>query len=138
MKKLSPSLLAQIVSSKRKELNMTQKQLSDMTGINRAQLSRLEQQDYLPLIPQLEALGDALGFDLDDVFTDAKSNKLQSPAPLNIAVAGTGWRYQGKAGGACIYRLQCKRKNGCRRISFQWRPCPHQGRGGRGSFSVTS
>lgn len=91
MKKLSPSLLAQIVSSKRKELNMTQKQLSDMTGINRAQLSRLEQQDYLPLIPQLEALGDALGFDLDDVFTDAKSNKLQSPAPLNIAVAGTGY-----------------------------------------------
>lgn len=91
MKKLSPSLLAQIVSSKRKELNMTQKQLSDMTGINRAQLSRLEQQDYLPLIPQLEALGDALGFDLDDVFTDAKNNKLQSPAPLNIAVAGTGY-----------------------------------------------
>lgn len=91
MKKLSPSLLAQIVSSKRKELNMTQKQLSDMTGINRAQLSRLEQQDYLPLIPQLEALGDALGFDLDDVFTDAKSNKLKSPAPLNIAVAGTGY-----------------------------------------------
>lgn len=91
MKKISPSLLAQIVSSKRKELNMTQKQLSDMTGINRAQLSRLEQQDYLPLIPQLEALGDALRFDLDDVFTDAKSNKLQSPAPLNIAVAGTGY-----------------------------------------------
>ena len=54
-------------------------------------LSRLEQQDYLPLIPQLEALGDTLGFDLDDVFTDTKSNKLQSPAPLNIAVAGTGY-----------------------------------------------
>lgn len=91
MKKLSSSLLAQIVSSKRKELNMTQKELSDKTGINRAQLSRLEQQDYLPLIPQLEALGDVLGFDLDDVFTDAKSNKLDSPAPLNIAVAGTGY-----------------------------------------------
>ena len=91
MKKLSSSLLAQIVSSRRKELNMTQKELSDKTGINRAQLSRLEQQDYLPLIPQLEALGDVLGFDLDDVFTDAKSNKLDSPAPLNIAVAGTGY-----------------------------------------------
>lgn len=91
MKKLSPSLLAQIVSSRRKELSMTQKELSDKTGINRAQLSRLEQQDYLPLIPQLEALGDVLGFDLDDVFTDAKSNKLDSPAPLNIAVAGTGY-----------------------------------------------
>ena len=91
MKKLSSSLLAQIVSSRRKELSMTQKELSDKTGINRAQLSRLEQQDYLPLIPQLEALGDVLGFDLDDVFTDAKSNKLDSPAPLNIAVAGTGY-----------------------------------------------
>ena len=57
MKKLSTALLAEIVSSKRKERNLTQKELAEITGINRAQLSRLEQQDYLPLIPQLEALG---------------------------------------------------------------------------------
>lgn len=91
MKKLSTALLAEIVSSRRKERNLTQRELAEMTGINRAQLSRLEQQDYLPLIPQLEALGDALGFELDDVFTNAESHRLKSPAPLNIAVAGTGY-----------------------------------------------
>ena len=54
MKKLSTTLLANIVQSKRKSLKMTQAQLSELTGINRAQLSRLEQEDYCPLIPQLE------------------------------------------------------------------------------------
>lgn len=91
MKKLSAALLAEVVSSRRKALNLTQRELAEMTGINRAQLCRLEQQDYFPLIPQLEALGDALGFELDDVFTSAESHKLESPAPLNIAVAGTGY-----------------------------------------------
>ena len=91
MKKLSTALLAEIVSSKRKERNLTQKELAEITGINRAQLSRLEQQDYLPLIPQLEALGNALGFELEDIFTNTESQKLKSPSPLNIAVAGTGY-----------------------------------------------
>ena len=63
MKKLSTALLAQIVSTKRKELNLTQRELAEKTGINRAQLSRLEQEDYYPLIPQLEALGEVLGFE---------------------------------------------------------------------------
>lgn len=91
MKKLSASLLAEIVSSKRKERHLTQRELAEMTGINRALLSRLEQQDYLPLIPQLEALGEALGFELEDVFTNGENHKLASPAPLQIAVAGTGY-----------------------------------------------
>lgn len=42
MKKLSTTLLADIVQSKRKSLKMTQAQLSELTGINRAQLSHLE------------------------------------------------------------------------------------------------
>ena len=66
-------------------------QLAEKTGINRAQLSRLEQEDYYPSIPQLEALGEALDFDLDDVFINAASKKIESPSPLNIAVAGTGY-----------------------------------------------
>lgn len=70
---------------------MTQAQLAEKTGINRAQLSRLEQEDYYPSIPQLEALGEALDFDLDDVFINAASKKIESPSPLNIAVAGTGY-----------------------------------------------
>lgn len=91
MKKLSTSLLANIVESRRKELNMTQAQLAEATGINRSLLSRLEQEDYLPLLPQLEALGEVLGFDIEDVFVNPASQKLPSPAPLNIAVAGTGY-----------------------------------------------
>ena len=91
MKKLSTTLLADIVQSKRKSLKMTQAQLSELTGINRAQLSRLEQEDYCPLIPQLEKLGDVLDFDIDDVFVNTAASKLPSPSPLHIAVAGTGY-----------------------------------------------
>lgn len=91
MKKLSTSLLAQIVSTRRKEMNLTQRELAEKTGINRAQLSRLEQEDYYPLIPQLEALGDVLGFELDDVFVNSEHQHISSPSPLNIAVAGTGY-----------------------------------------------
>ena len=91
MKKLSTAIIAEIVETKRKAAKMTQAQLAEKTGINRAQLSRLEQEDYYPSIPQLEALGEALDFDLDDVFINAASKKIESPSPLNIAVAGTGY-----------------------------------------------
>jgi len=91
MKKLSTAILAEIVETKRKAAKLTQAQLAEKTGINRAQLSRLEQEDYYPSIPQLEALGEALDFDLDDVFINAASKKIESPSPLNIAVAGTGY-----------------------------------------------
>lgn len=91
MKKLSQSLLADLVATKRKEQNMTQQALADATGINRALISRLEKGDFLPAIPQLEALCEALGFEPDEVFVDNTNNKLASPSPLNIAVAGTGY-----------------------------------------------
>ena len=91
MKKLSTARLATIVAERRKELKLTQAQLAEKTGINRAQLSRLEQEDYYPLIPQLEALGDVLGFDTDDVFVNTGKPKLPSPSPLHIAIAGTGY-----------------------------------------------
>ncbi|BDZ80670.1 hypothetical protein Lac3_18790 [Claveliimonas bilis] len=56
MKKLSQSLLASTVTGKRKEKKITQQQLADLTGINRGMLSRLEQQDYIPSIEQIEKL----------------------------------------------------------------------------------
>ena len=55
MKKLSTAILAELVETKRKAAKLTQAQLAEKTGINRAQLSRLEQEDYYPSIPQLEA-----------------------------------------------------------------------------------
>lgn len=91
MKKLSQSLLADIVSTKRKAQNMTQQELSDKVGINRALLSRLEQQDFMPSIPQLENLAEVLDFEPSDLFINSEINKMKSPSPLNIAVAGTGY-----------------------------------------------
>ena len=91
MKKLSMTRLAEFVSGKRKEKNMTQQELADATGINRSLLSRLEKKDFIPSIPQLESLGECLGFDPDEVFTDQSISRLPSPSPLNVAVAGTGY-----------------------------------------------
>ena len=91
MKKLSTALLADLVSTRRKEQSMTQQQLAAATGINRALLSRLEKQDFVPSIAQLEALGEALGFEPDSVFINTAVSKLAASSPKNIAVAGTGY-----------------------------------------------
>ena len=91
MKKLSPSRLADTIARLRKEKNMTQAELSDVTGINRALISRIEKQDFMPSIEQLESLGEALEFDITELFIKCNDGKLFSPSPLNIAVAGTGY-----------------------------------------------
>ena len=91
MKKLSPVILADLVASKRKEKSMTQQALAEATGINRALISRIEKQDFIPSIPQLEQLGEVLGFEPDSVFADTAHDRLSSPSPLRIAVAGTGY-----------------------------------------------
>ena len=92
MKKLSRSLLSDLVSSARKAKNMTQQQLANLTGINRAMLSRLEKQDYLPSIPQLEALAEVLEFEPDSLFVEEKkAPSFEKVSPLNIAIAGNGY-----------------------------------------------
>ena len=92
MKKLSISLLADTVIRQRKEKHMTQKQLSDLTGINRAMISRLEKKDYQPSIQQLETLGEILDFEPVNMFVEEKENTVaKSYTPMNIAVAGTGY-----------------------------------------------
>ncbi len=93
MKKLSIERLAATVTDLRKAKKYTQQQLADMTGINRAMLSHLEKKDYVPSIPQLEALGEALGFDPTDVYVETapKANQFEAISPKNIAIAGTGY-----------------------------------------------
>ncbi|WP_447410161.1 nucleotide sugar dehydrogenase [Clostridium perfringens] len=92
MKKLSLSLLAKKVIESRKEKNITQQQLADLTNINRAMISRLESMDYIPSIPQLEKLGEVLEFEPISLFLsdEDKASPLKF-SPLNIAVAGTGY-----------------------------------------------
>lgn len=91
MKKLSTALLADLITSNRKKLSMTQQSLADATGINRSLISRIEKEDFLPSIPQLENLGEVLGFDPVDVFTEDTKRKRIIQEPMNIAVAGTGY-----------------------------------------------
>ena len=92
MKKLSTALLADHITSNRKKLSMTQQSLADATGINRSLISRMEKEDFLPSIPQLEQLGEVLGFEPIDVFTDGTQKKKRNiTQSMNIAVAGTGY-----------------------------------------------
>lgn len=92
MKKLSQSLLVKTILEKRKEKKITQQELADSTGINRAMLSRLETGDFIPSISQLESLGEILGFEPVSLFIEEGINKkFKKCSPLNIAVAGTGY-----------------------------------------------
>lgn len=93
MKKLSYSKLANTVKLKRKEKNLTQKQLSQLTGINRSLLGRLENENFKPSIDQLEILAEALDFDITTLYTEdyTKSNNQTITKKYNIAVAGTGY-----------------------------------------------
>ncbi len=92
MKKLSLELLAETVAAKRKELKLTQTELSKRTGINRAMLSQLEAKTYTPSIVQLEALATELGFEPTDMYVAPTAEKAAvSLDKKNIAVAGTGY-----------------------------------------------
>lgn len=92
MKKLSLTLLSETVSQKRKSMDLTQQQLSERTGINRSMIGRLEKCDFTPSIPQLEKLGEVLGFDPVDMFTEPETTvSAKKSQPFNIAVAGTGY-----------------------------------------------
>ena len=91
MKKLSMKLLADKVVSRRKSLKMTQTQLAEATGINRALVSRLETEDFTPSVDQLLALSEVLGFNATDVFMDESAETIQKDRSYKVAVAGTGY-----------------------------------------------
>ena len=91
MKKLSTAQLADTIIRLRKQQHMTQAQLAAETGINRSLISRMEKQDFMPSIEQLEALGDVLHFDITELFISDLPVKYPSPSPLKIAIAGTGY-----------------------------------------------
>ena len=84
--------LKNIVQGKRKELSYSQQELADKTGINRAMISRIEQGDYIPSIPQLESLSQTLEFDPASLFVSKSETISESKVEkTKIAVAGTGY-----------------------------------------------
>lgn len=92
MKKFSIQLLADTVVSKRKNLKITQTRLSELTGIHRGLLSRLESKDFIPSIEQLQTLGEVLNFDPADMFIEASTvPPIEIDHPYKITVAGTGY-----------------------------------------------
>ena len=92
MKKLSGKLLAETIRDNRKSKKYTLEQLSELTGIHRTMISRIEKQDYMPTIEQLEKLADTLQFEITDLYIEEKqSGSFIIDHPYNIAVAGTGY-----------------------------------------------
>lgn len=92
MKKLSQNKMIDTILSKRKAMGLTQASLADKTGINRVMIGRIENREYMPSIDQLERLGEALGFEVTDLFIDEKLTYKPTPhKKYNIAIAGTGY-----------------------------------------------
>ena len=93
MKKLSPSLLAGVVTCHRKKQNMTQAALSKLTGINRSLISRLESEDFIPSADQLFSLAEVLHFDPMRLFVDSGADTAASviDKTYKITVAGVGY-----------------------------------------------
>ena len=93
MKKLSVNKLVTTVISLRKAKGLTQVQLAQAAGMNRAMIGRLEKSDYIPSVEQLQNLGEVLGFEVTELFEEEKpeSHEAILNKPYNIAVAGTGY-----------------------------------------------
>ena len=70
MKVLSTRKLAETIRRLREEKGYTQNDLSDLTGINRVMISRIEREDFIPSITQFEALYGALDFDPTRMFVE--------------------------------------------------------------------
>ena len=97
MKRLSPELLSDSIVKNRKAKKISQSQLAELTGINRALISRIENKDFVPSIDQLLSLSETLGFSYSDILTDIEqkqeSKKTQAidAKQYKIAIAGTGY-----------------------------------------------
>ena len=91
MKHLSLEKLAEVVTSKRKAMKLSQFVTAERAGMNRSLLSRLEQQEFTPSVDQLLALAEVLEFDHRDVFVDDTAADVTPVEHKKIAVAGTGY-----------------------------------------------
>lgn len=92
MNRITQEQLSKTIKLKREELGMSQLDLAKKTKINRAMISKIENNTYMPSIPQLEDLQEALGFSLEEIRENKnKTNRKTKLEPKKIAVAGTGY-----------------------------------------------
>ena len=86
--------MSDTICKKRKSTGLTQAQLAEKTGIHRGMIGRIENEDYIPTIEQLQKLGEVLDFEVVDLFEPDTSQDTAEPVinkQYNIAVAGTGY-----------------------------------------------
>ena len=94
MKKISSKLLSKTIKTNREKYNISQMELSEKTNINRAMISKIESEKYMPSIEQLESLEEILHFSIDDILEDTSiktKEKKKDLKHMKIAVAGTGY-----------------------------------------------
>lgn len=92
MKKLSEKKMVSTILNNRKDKGITQQELASITGINRSMISRLEKNNYIPTIEQLQTIAEALDFEVVDLFEEEeKSSATTIDRKYNIAIAGTGY-----------------------------------------------
>ena len=90
MKKLSISLLSQVMSEHRKALGFSQAELSEKTGVDYKLISELEQGVCSPSVDQLLGLAEVLEFSPGEVIRD-ESARVVTVLRKKIAIAGTGY-----------------------------------------------
>ncbi|MBR0419035.1 MAG: nucleotide sugar dehydrogenase [Erysipelotrichaceae bacterium] len=92
MNRIRQEKLAKTIREKREKLNMSQLDLAKKTGINRAIISRIENNTFMPSIEQLEDLQEVLNFTDEEIRENKQEEKKTvKVAPKKIAVAGTGY-----------------------------------------------
>lgn len=94
MKKLNTDKMINTIVTKRKERKLTQVDLATLSGVNRGMIGRLENNDYIPSIEQLQSLAEVLEFEVVDMFEEETPTKDYTTIinrKYNIAVAGTGY-----------------------------------------------
>ncbi|MBR2802401.1 MAG: nucleotide sugar dehydrogenase [Erysipelotrichaceae bacterium] len=91
MKHFDLTKFTAVLQQSRKEKKMTQVQLAEVSGINRAVLSRMERSAVSPSLEQLDALCAALDLDVTSFYTEESAKKVSVDKHYHIAIAGTGY-----------------------------------------------
>lgn len=67
--------VSELIISERTSLGMTQKQLAEKSGVSQANISKMENGSYLPSVPILKRISEALGKRLIIDFADREENE---------------------------------------------------------------
>lgn len=101
MTTISLTKLAAIVIQKRSEQNLSQTDIQERTGINRLMIGRLEKGDYLPSLPQLNKLAEALNFSINELLENSNEQN------VFMAMRGEAKNAEEAAGIERLFSMMC-------------------------------